>query len=171
MNKMNNAVKSESVSSYFSCYTNEDKNSFPGEQTKIITNTKSRLYIRYDHDGIEDGSCSTKNTRELNSYKNYNPQQFATTLCILQPRGSSARHKLRTTSSSDSFSKKSPSVRYIKQTSHLHSHGIDEERDIDTFRRLSASQTERKSFTQRATLKSSHFKKGKTNECVHESVC
>lgn len=106
---MNNVFKSESVSSYFSCITNEDERTFPDEHTKTITATKSRLYIRYEHD-------VTENARN----KNYNNR----TLYALQPRRSLAKHNPQP-------------VIYVKQTSHLHSHGVDEERDIDRFRRSS----------------------------------
>lgn len=170
MDKMNYVVKSESVSSYFSCYTNENEKSFPGEQTKTITKTKSRVLVCYDRDGTKHGS-SNEHTRKLNSYKNYNQSTFETTLCLLQPRRSSAKHMLRTTSSSDTFCEGRPSVRYIKQTSRLHTHGMDEERIIDRFRRLSNGEvtmkqtipTERKSLPQRAGLKNIHFKKGETS--------
>lgn len=74
MDELNAVVKSESLSSYLTCYTNEDEKLSPRADLQIFANTKSRFFVHYNDDIIHKG-----NERQLDTFRNND-----------QPSGSSA---------------------------------------------------------------------------------
>lgn len=129
MDKINKIVKSESLSSYLSCYSNDDESNVP--RTKIFANTKARLFMRR----VEEDRILTKNGRELklNSVRSYDqsPETSTSTLRSLQQRNILEQHHLMKHTFKEKFSGKSPSKKYTKQTS------LNQPFDVDRFRRLS----------------------------------
>lgn len=153
MGEINKAVESESVSSYLTCCSNEDTVQISnGDRTKTFTDTKSRLYNRYDDDHMTED-----NVRKLYSQRSQSPESSTTTLCALQ------REKI--VEQKGKPSEKSSSLPYANQATY------NQPFDVDRFRRSSnreitativkKSRTEQKSFTELPTFyKSSHSKKG-----------
>lgn len=157
---MNSAVESESASSYLSCYSNENARISTGEQSKTFTNTKSRLYIRYD-----DDRSSEDNIRKLKSGRNQSAESSTTTLCVRQERRILLEQK-------DKPSEKSSPLKSTSQTTH------NQPFDVDRFRRSSnreisstivkkSTRTERNSFFELPLFhKSSQSKKGSSQNLV-----
>lgn len=77
MDKVDEVIKSESLSSYSSCLNDDDEH--PREETKIFTSTKSRL-IYYDVDRNSKKSCRSESS--------------LTTLCLTKRRRIFDRNEL-----------------------------------------------------------------------------
>lgn len=151
MDKLSKVVKSESVSSYLSCYSTDDDRNFRRERTKIFTNTKSRLLMHYN----ADSSAFKKNVRKLKLAKSFeqSPETSSTTIRALQQRQMLERHQLI----KERFGEKLPFTKYTKQTrdnepfdaSRLR---ILSNREITTSIRKTSTRIERRSIAQRPVL-------------------
>lgn len=145
MDKLKKVVKSESVSSYLSCYSTDDDRNFRRERTKIFTNTKSRLLMHYKDDS----------GRKLHLAKSFeqSPESSTTTIRALRQRQILERHQLI----QKRFSEKLPSTKSTKQTRHNQPFDasrlrILSNREITTSIRKTSTRIERRCVTQRPSF-------------------